>query len=178
MAEDRKVRGRSDAPASVLPRSLSFSVLCMFGSRLLNFRRHLSCSRTHSTDPHQVVGQARQAHQLLVAPNTAQSGFAQATDRLAPTKELLDAFANDLTGSISGRFERAFADARGVVSSVEGDMRSDALCEQRFNEASRVITLIATDTLRAQALAPLPGHQRQGRFGLRHPDRRSEAHIA
>jgi hypothetical protein len=33
-------------------------------------------------------------------------------------------------------------------------MRSDALCEQRFNEAARVITLITTDTLRA--MAPLP----------------------
>jgi hypothetical protein len=120
MVEDRTVRRRSGTPASVLLRPLCFSVICMFESPRLKFRRHLSCSRTHSTDTHQVVGQTGQAHQLLVAPNASQSGLAQAADRFAPTKELLDAFAHDLTGPITGRFERTFTKAGRVVSGAEG----------------------------------------------------------
>src|SRR5580704_4142491 len=128
-------------------RSFRVLKLCMFGSPWSIFRRHLSCSGTHSTDAHQVVGQPGQAHQLLVSPNAAQTGLAQSADCLAPTKELLDAFAHDLTRPITGRFQRAFTDTCGVVSGVQGDMRSDALSEERFDEALRVITLVATDAL-------------------------------
>src|SRR5882757_920175 len=150
----------------------------MFESPRGSFHGHLSCSWTHSTDAHQVVGQTGQAHQLVVTSNTPQSGLAQAPDCLAPTKELLDSFAHDLTCPIAGRFKRAFTEAGRVVTCIDGDMRSDTLCEQRFDKASRVITLIATNTLRAKTLAPLPGHQRQGRLRLSHTDRRSETHIA
>src|SRR5665213_3071562 len=150
----------------------------MFGSPRYNFRRHLSCGRAHSTDAYQVVGQASQAHQLLVALDTAQPRLAQTAYGFAPTEELLDSFAHDLTCSISGRFERAFANASGVVTRVEGDMRSDALREQGIDKPACVIALVATDTLWSKPLAPLPGHQRQGRFGLRHAHRRGETHVA
>jgi hypothetical protein len=132
----------------------------MFASPRGIFRRHLSCSRTQSTDAHQVVGQTSQTHQLLVTPDAPQPGLAQAADGLAPTKELLDPFAHDLACPIAARFEHAFTEAGRVVSGVEGDMRSDTLCEQRFDEAPRVIALIATNTLRAKALAPLPSSPR------------------
>src|ERR1019366_5539326 len=119
-----------------------------------------------------------QAHQLLVAPDAPQSGLAQTAYGLAPTEELLDAFAHDLTGPVAGRAERAPIRAGAVVSGVDGHVRSDALREQAIDKSAGVITLIAADALGSQPLAPLAGHQRQGRFRLRHAHRRGEPHIA
>ena len=50
------------------------------------------------------------------------------------------------------------------MSGVDRDMRSDALREQAIDEAARVITLVAADTLGSQPLASLPRQQCQGRF--------------
>ena len=140
----------------------------MFISPWSLLRRHLSCSRTHSTETYEVVGQAGQAHQLLVALDASQFGLAQGADRLAPTKELLDAFAHDLTGPIAAGLYGAGAQTRREVSGVEGYVRRDALCKQSLNEPTRVLALVAADALWSKALAPLSCQQPQGRFRLRH----------
>ena len=140
MVEEPSVRRRRDAAASVPFGTFGFIRFCIFGSPRSNFRRHLSCGRTHSTEAHEVVGQGGQAHQLFVAPDPQQSGLAQTADSLAPTKELFDAFTHDLASAIAWRLERAFTQTGGVVSGVDGDMGSDALREQALDESARVIT--------------------------------------
>src|SRR5665213_3031953 len=158
--------------------SLWSSRCSMFGSSWSVFRRHLSCGRTHSTDAHQVVGQTGQAHELFVAPYASQPRLAQAAHRLAPAKELLDAFAHNLTGPVAGRLERAFAQASREVTGIDSHMRGDALGQQRIDEAARVIALVAADTFGSQSLAPLSCYERQRRLGLRHADRLREAHAS
>ena len=46
--------------------------------------------------------------------------------------------------------------ARGVVEGVDGNVRGDALREQGIDEATRVITLVAADTLGPKSFAPSP----------------------
>src|ERR1035437_11041109 len=174
MGEVLSMLSRSKVSAVEPHRLSEFPDFFMFRSPMGNARRHLPCGRTHSTDAYQVVGQAGQTHQLLVAPDTAQFCFAQTAYDLAPTKELLDAFAHDLTGPVAGRVERAPIRAGGVVSGVEGYMRRDVLRQQAIDKSALVIPLVATDALGSKALAPLPGHQRKGRFGLCHAHRRGE----
>src|SRR5665213_1822916 len=178
MAEERFPFRRVDLSALRPCGSLELSYFFMFGSYRRTLPRHLSCSRTHSTDAHKVVGQAGQAHEVFVAPGASQLRLAQAAYRLAPAKELFDAFAHDLTGPVSGGLQGAFAQPRGEVRGIEGDVRGDALREQAFDEPARVIALVAADTFGSQFLAPLAGHERQCRFGLRHADRLREAHVS
>ena len=164
--------------ASWMPRSSMFRCFVIFGSPLRCVRRHLSRSRTQPTDAHEIVGRAGQPHQLRVAPDAPQSGLAQTTYGLAPTKELFNVFANNLTGSIAARVEGASIRAGGVVSGVDSHMQRDALREQAIDEAARVITLVAADTFGPQPLASLPRQQCQGRFRLGYAHRRGETYIA
>ena len=82
--------------------SLELSYFFAFGSCRGTILRHLSCSRTHSTDAHKVVDQAGQTHEVSVASDASQLRLTQAAHCLAPAKELLDTFAHDLTGPVSG----------------------------------------------------------------------------
>jgi len=107
MGEIRSILGGSGVPAVGPYRSADFVDFFMFAAPLSNSYRQLSCGRTHSTDAHQVVGHPDQAHQLLIAPDTAQPGYTQTADALALSKELLDPFAHDLTGPIARGLEDA-----------------------------------------------------------------------
>src|SRR6267154_1878834 len=130
MVEKLPVGRRSDDLVSVSLRRSVPAGLCMFGSPWNTFCRHLSRGRTHSTDAHRVVGQARQPHQLRVTLDAPQAGLAKAAHGFAPAEKLLDTFANNLAGPIAGRAEGASIWPGGVVSGVDGHMRSDALREQ------------------------------------------------
>src|SRR5665213_3613262 len=177
MTEERSLFCRVALAASCPCGSLELSRFFMFRSSRGVILRHLSCSRTHSTDAHKVVGQAGQAHEVFVTSNAPQLRLSQTAYRLAPSKKLFDAFAHDLACPVAGGLERAFAQTRGEVSGIEGDVRGDVLCEQAFDEPARVIALVAADTFGSQFLAPLSGHERQCRFGFRHADRLCEAHV-
>ena len=143
MAEVGGVRDRPTRRTPSTLRTAMFPCFFMSESPLDIFRRHLSRGGTQSTDAHEVIGHAGQAHQLHLAPDAPQARLAQAADSLAPTKELLDAFAHDLTGSIAGRVQSASIRAGRIVSRIDGDVRSNALCEQAIDKSTGVITVVA-----------------------------------
>lgn len=121
-------------------RSVSIAAHCRIASQQPSATPILSLDTvrwTQSTDTNHVVGQAGKAHQLAVAPNAAQPGLAKTPYRLAPTKELLNAFAHDLAGSVCRREQNLSIRAGRVVGRIDGHVR--AICRASKASTNRLL---------------------------------------
>src|SRR5262249_22618654 len=126
--------------------------------------------------PQQVVGGADEVGMQLHASDAAEARATQTTPALHPAEDLFDPLALSLADPVTRMPCRTSVQPRSPAPVNLGNVRANAAAAQKIHKRLAVITLLATETRRLQALAGLALEQR-GRCGRLALKRRAHADV-